>query len=218
MAQLTYSKAQLIERIQKHLSNGFPGSDWKITTNEMLLYIDSNIPFVLKNQMFELAKVNGVLETIEAYLVTYNYTITSQDTNTKEWYVTLAQPPLALPTGYDLTQVYIANPSDGKSQNGFPIKVKRVPYRNYMAKPSGFSYRISGQTLYMQVSDGSSLYNQNLFVEQPVSRTTDINAAMNLPDDALEMLFNKVVATILQRYQVPQDVIQDNLAPGNKTS
>jgi hypothetical protein len=219
MAQIVYTKAQLVERIQKHLNNGFPGSDWKISTNEMLLYIDTNIPFILKGQMFDNAKVTGVIDVPEAFLVTYNYTISSQDNNTKEWYITLAQPPLALPTGYDITQVYLANPADGKSQNAYPIKVKRVPYRDYMPKPNGFFYRVSnGQKLYLKTSDGSSLYGYSLFVEQPVSRTDDINAAMTLPDDAIEMLFNKTVATILQRYNIPQDIVQDNLPAGNKTS
>ena len=56
------------------------------------------------------------------------------------------------------------------------------------------------------------------YVQMPISRTADKDAAMYLPDDAIEMVFNKVVATILQRYQIPQDIVKDNLPPGNKTS
>lgn len=218
MAAIVYSKQQLIERVKKHLADGFPNDDFNITDNEILLYVDSAIPFVLKGQMFENAKVTGVLDVPDAYLVTYNYTIGSQDTNTKEWYVTLAQTPLALPTGYDITNVYIANPADGRSVNAWPIKTKRQAYRNYMPLPVGWSYRVVGQTMYLKQNDGSSLYQYNLFVQMPISRTADKDEAMRLPDDAIEPLFQKTVTTILQRYQIPQDIVQDNLMPGNKTS
>lgn len=215
---IPYSKNMMIERVFKHLNDNFPGEDWKVTSNECLLYIDTAIPVVMKGQMFELAKVTGFLETIEAYLLTYELPVTTQDSNTKEWYVTLPQPPLALPTGYDITRTYVASPSTGASQNGLPIKAKRVPYRALMPRPSGFYFRLEGQTMYLAVNDGSSLYGYNLYVQMPISRTADKNAPMYVPDDALEMIFQKTVSQILQRYQIPQDSVKDNLAPGNKSS
>lgn len=218
MAQLPYTKKALIERIVKHLNDKFSGDDFKISNNEILLYIDAAIPFVLKSQMFEMAKVTGVIDVPEAYLVNYEYTLTTQDTATREWYVTLAQTPLELPTGYDITNVYIADPQRGRSGNALPIKNKRVAYRDYLPRPSGFSYRLEGQRMYLRTADGSSLLNFNLVVQMPISRTDNINDAMSLPDGAIEPLFTKVVTTILQRYGIPQDVIADNLPAGNKTS
>src|SRR5690348_16481999 len=128
MAVLVYSKQMLIERVKQHLNSNFPGDDWSVTDNEILLYIDEQIPFVMKGGMFENAKVTGFLDVPEAYLVTYNYTISNQNPNTMEWYITLAQPPLALPTGYDIPNVYLADPANGRSQNAYPIKVKRTAY------------------------------------------------------------------------------------------
>jgi len=208
----------LIERVKKHLVNGWPGEDWKVTDNEILLYIDADIPVVMKGQMFENAKLTGFLDVPEAYLLTYELPITTQDTNTREWYVSLPQPPLALPTGYDITRTYVASPETGASRNGFPIKVKRVAYREYMPKPSGFAYRLEGKTMYLSMNDGGSLLNYNLYVQMPISRTADKTAAMYMPDDAIEMVFNKTVAAILQRYGIPQDIVKDNLPPGNKQS
>lgn len=218
MAAIVYSKRQLIERIVKHMNSNFPGDDWKATDNEVLLYIDSLIPGVMKGQMFELAKVTGFLETIEAYLVTYNYTISTQNANTYEWYVTLAQPPLALPVGYNIPNVYIASPSTGRSQNAYPISTKRKAYRNNMPKPSGFFYRVEGQTMLLEAADGGSLLGYSLFVQMPISRTADLDAAMSMPDDAIEMIFDKVVAKIAQREQLPQDIVKDGLEQGNKAS
>lgn len=207
-----------IERIQKHLADGFVGDDWKITDNEILLYVDTAIPSVLKGIMFEMSKITGVLDVPEAFLVNYQYTLASQDTSTKEWFVVLDQTPLELPTGYDVTNVFLTDPSYGRSQNAYPIKTKRVGYRNYMPKPSGFSFRLTGQRMYLQSADGTPLLNYTLNVEMPVSRTSDVTAPMNLPDGALEPLFQKTVALIMQRYQIPQDIVKDDLPPGNKTS
>lgn len=218
MAAIIYSKKQFIERIFKHLNDGFPGQDWTITEGEMLLYIDSTIPGVLKAQMFENAKITGVLDVPESYLVNYELPITIQNNNTKEWVVTLPQTPLELPTGYDITNVYIADPVNGRSQNAWPIKNKRVAFRDYMPTPSGFSFRLEGQMMYLKTSDGGSLLNYNLNVQMPVSRTSDVNAPMSLPDGAIEPIFQKTVALILQRYQIPQDVVLDGLPAGNKTS
>lgn len=218
MAAIVYSKAQLVERIVRHLNDNFEGSDFKLTTNEILLYIDSAIPFVMKGMLFEMAKVTGVIDIPEAYLVTYELPITLQDANTYEWYVTLPQPPLELPTGYDITRTYVADPVTGASQNAYPIKAKRVAYRDYMPKPTGFSFRLEGSTMFLKMNDGGSLLNYDLFVQMPISRTSDVNAPMNIPDGAIEPLFTKVIATIMQRYQIPQDTVLDNLAPGNKTS
>jgi hypothetical protein len=218
MATLPYTKAALIERIKKQLVGDFPGQDFKITTSEVLLLVDAAIPFVMKSQMFENAKITGFLETIEAYLMTYELPITLQDSNTLEWYVTLPQTPLELPTGYDITRTYVASPSTGASKNGFPIKAKRVSFREYMPVPGGFFYRLEGSLMYLKTSDGSPLSGYDLFVQMPISRTADVNAPMNMPDGAIEPIFNKVVATLIQRFQIPKDTVLDNLPAGNKSS
>ena len=42
---LTYSWAQFIERIKKHISSGFPNDDFNITDNELLLYINEAMSY-----------------------------------------------------------------------------------------------------------------------------------------------------------------------------
>lgn len=218
MSVVSYSKSQIIERIEKHINSDFPGNDWKVTKNEMLLYIDAAIPFVMRGQMFENAKVTGVLDVPEAYLVTYNYTISNQDPNTNEYFVTLAQPPLELPTGYDITRCTIASPSTGQSKNGFAISAKRAAYRDNLPEPPGFRYRVEGNTMFLRNNDGTGMIGFALFVQMPVSRTDSLTAELRLPDGAIDAIFTKVVSQILQRFQIPQDQILDNVEQGNKSS
>lgn len=214
---LTYTKRLLIQRVSKHLNNDFAGNDFKITDNEILLYIDADIPFVMKGMMFENAKVGGVFEVPDAYLVTYDFTVASQNNQTLEWYVTLPQPPIALPVGYDITNVYFTG-NGQKSQNVYPLSNKRKAFRNMMPKPTGVFYSIEGYKMYLHGTGGETLLDFNLSVQMPISRTASLDEPMSIPDDAVQPLFEKTVASILQRYGIPQDIVQDELPAGSKTS
>ena len=215
---LTYTKRLLIERIRKHLANGFPKSEFPITINEMLLYIDEAVPVVMKALIFENAKVTGVMDVPEAYLVTYNFTITNQNVNTYEWYITLPQPPLALPNGYNITDSYFANKTNGQGKSLFFVNAKSTSYRKYMPMPFGVSARVEGSIIYMKSHDGSPLLNEQIFIQLPVSRTASIDDIMNIPDDAISGIFDIVVMKILKRFQIPIDEIKDNLPAGQKPS
>ena len=85
-----------------------------------------------------------------------------------------------------------------------------------MPRPFGVSARAEGSVIYMQASDGSTLLNQQMFIQMPVSRTADVKAVMNLPDDAINGIFDSVVMKILKRFQIPIDEIKDNLPAGQK--
>lgn len=212
-----FSKKMLIQRLERHMNNGYPKDDWTVTENQMLLYIDAAIPFVMKGQMFENAKVSGVFETPEAYLATYDFTIANQRTNTTEWYITLPQTPLALPDGYAITDVYFI---DGgfEGQRCYYLAPKRQAYRDNIPKPDGVYFRIEGNRMYFKATSNQPLYNYNISVQMPISRTNNVDEVMNIPDDALEAVFNAVVKQLVQRLQMPFDVINDNLPPGNKNS
>ncbi len=218
MAAISYTKRMLCERIVKHINDGFPGNDFKITTNEICLYVDAAIPFVMKGQMFENAKVSGIFETIDAYLVTYLISPLTKHTPTNEWKGTLPQTPLALPTGYNITDAYISQAGFGRGQSIVFTQTKRVPYRNNMPKMAAVYARINGQDIFLQSYNGMPLLNQDLYVEMPISRTSDLDAPMVMPDDAINPLFDYVLAKVKDRYMTPIDTVADNLPAGNKSS
>lgn len=215
---IAYTKAQLCERIEKHLNSDFPGQDWKITRNEMILYIDQSLAFTLIGQVYANAKVEGNLAVPEAWLTTYNVSTPSQDAPSGFWFLTLPQPPVSLPLGYSINRVYAAQAGSGQSFDFLPIKAKRVGYRKYMPFPSGGRYWVDGSKLWLAMSDGGSLGSYTFYVNMAKTRTESATETMNLPDDAIEAIFQATIKTILQRYQIPQDVVEDNLPAGNKTS
>jgi hypothetical protein len=215
---ISYTKRQLIQRVRQHIANDFPDSEFSTTENEVLLYIDQALAFNMVGQVYGMAKIEGNLAVPEAYLTTYTMTSISQDTPSGYWYSTLPQPPVSLPLGYSISRVYAAEAGSGQSMDFFPIKAKRVAYRKYMPMPTGARYWVTGSKLWLAANDGSSLNQYTVYVEMAKTRTENINEVMELPDDAIEAIFQNVVAKLKDRLQLPKDIIQDDISSGNKSS
>lgn len=219
MASLVlYTKAQLIERIKKHISDGFPDASFSTTDNEVMLYIDQAIAFTLVGQVYGMAKVEGNIAVPEAWLTTYTLSALSQDSPSGYWYSTLPQPPVSLPLGYSISRVYAAVAGSGQSQEILPIKSKRVGLRKYMPLPSGARYWVTGSKIWLAMSDGSSMLSYTVYVEMAKTRTESLTETLNMPDDAIEAVFQNVVGKLIQRMQLPKDIIQDDISAGNKSS
>ena len=215
---IIYSKKQLIQRIQRHMNNGFPDTDFKTSANEILLYIDSALAFSIVGKAYEGAKVEGALVAPEAFYLTSSLPALVQDQNTGYWTTTLPQPPLTLPLGYSINRMYFASTTDGVSQSIMPIKAKRVSYRMNMPLPSGVRYWVEGSKVFLQANEGQSLLGQTVYATMLSSRTNDVNDTMNVADDVLEAIFNTVVGKIKDRMAIPTDIVKDNLPAGNKSS
>lgn len=215
---LTYSWQQLVERIGRHINNDFPSAEFSVFDNEMILYINEAMSSGIIGQVYSGAKVLGTLEMPEAYLVTFQLAALQQDNVSKYWYSTMPQPPLSLPLGYSVNRVYFANPTNGQGVDCAAIKAKRVGRRLNMPLQFGVRYWIENSKIWLSASNGTSLLNQDCYIQMPSTRVTNLSDPMNLPDDAVEMIFSKVVARIKDRLQLPQDIIADDLTQGNKSS
>lgn len=215
---LTFSWLQFIIRIEKHFNNDYPGTDWTISRKEVLLYINEAMSFGLVGQVYNGAKVLGAMEVPDSYILQFELATLSQDTVSGYWTTTLPQPPLSLPLGYSINRVYPATTGFGQGKDCIAIKAKRVGRRKTMPMQFGVRYWVTGQKLWLAASDGSSLLNQTFYVEMPSTRAVSMDDPMNLPDDASEPIFLKVIAKLKDRLGIPQDTIQDDLPKGVKTS
>jgi len=212
---IPFSKQMLIERIRKYLNDGFINDSFSTSDNEILLHIDQAIAFQIVGLAYQNAKIEGALAVAEAFLITYNLTNLSQDPNTGYWFTTLPQPPLSLPLGYSINRVYFANTSNGISEDATPIKAKRLGYRNNMPFPTGIRYWVENNIIWLAASNNYPLFRQNIFVQMPSSRTTDLNAPMSIPDDIIDYIFNTATMTLSKKFTEPRDVVKDYLPSGN---
>lgn len=212
---LVYSKRAMIERVQKHMNNGFPDTDFKTSANEILYYIDEALASQIVGKAYEGAKIEGALVVPEAFYLTSQLPALQQDQATGWWYTTLPQTPISLPLGYSINRMYFAEGQFGASQNVYFIKAKRTAYRDKMPKPNGISAWIEGNKVFMEGNDGQPLGGITPYATMASSRTTDVNVSMNVPDDSLEAIFMSVVNKIKDRLGIPKDVVKDNLPSSN---
>lgn len=215
---LTYTWKQFIQRIRQHIVNDFPSSEFNTTENEVLLYINEAMAYGLVGSVWNGAKMLGALEVPDAYEMTLQLAALKFSSVRRKWYSTLPQPPIGLPLGYSINRIYFANGAYGEGVDALPIKSKRIGYRNNMPKPFAISYQVENDIIWLEASDGSSLLNQKCFVQMPITRAQSVTDAVNLPDDAQKIIFDLVVARMKDRLQLPQDIIQDDLTQGNKSS
>ena len=111
----------LIERVKRHMNNGFPNDSVTYTDNEVMLYIQSALATGLIGQVYGAAKVTGNIEVPEGYITTYQLPALAQDTVTKEWYSTLPQTPISLPLGYSIDNLYFAGAMNGRGKQVYLI-------------------------------------------------------------------------------------------------
>lgn len=211
---IPYTKKLLIQRIRQHIADGWPTSDFSATDNEVCLYIDQALAFTIVGQVYAGAKVEGNLAMPEGYLTTYLLPAVTRDNVTGYWSTTLPQPPLSLPLGYSITRGYFASSVYGIGSEVIWVKSKRVARRKSMPLQFGVYAHVEGSTLFLEASNNTSLMGINFYVTMAKSRTDSITEVLNMPDDAIEAIFNNVVAKLLQRMQIPKDVIQDDLPVG----
>lgn len=209
-----YTKLQLIQRVKQHIANGFPDAAFTSTNNEVLLYIDQAIAFTVVGQAYAGAKVEGNLVMPEAWLTTYSLPALTFNNITRDWSTILPQPPLSLPLGYSITRGFFASSAYGTGTDIIWIKSKRVARREYMPRQFGVYGRVEGSILFLEASDGGSLLGNTFYVTMAKSRTDSISETLNMPDDAIEAVFQNVVAKLIQRMQLPKDIIQDDLPVG----
>lgn len=215
---LGYTWLQLIVRLEKHINNDYPGTDFSITRNELLLYITEAMASTIIGNMYNSAKVSQSLEMPDAYIIQYTLPALTQDTVSGYWNTTLPQPPLSLPLGYSINRIYPATSGFGQGTDVILIKPKRVGRRKKMPMQFGVRGWVTGQKLWLAASDGGSLFGQTFYAEMPITRPTALTDTLNMPDDAQEAVFLKVVAKLKDRFGIPQDVIQDDLPAGRKDS
>ncbi len=215
---LVYSMATLVERIKRHMANGFPSASFFASDNEIQLYINDALAFGLVGGVYNMAKMEGTLSVPDGYLQTYSLPALTQDNITREWKTTLPLPPLSLPLGYSLSNAYFADSVNGKGIQINLIKPNRVAYRKNMPLQYGVNAWVEGSTFILEASDGSSLLDKNLYVTMASTRVADVNAPLNVPDDVIANVFNLVTNKLIERLKNPKDIVKDDISAGNKAS
>lgn len=205
------SKNQLIERVQRYLSNGLVSDDFAPSKNEIGLYINDAIAAVVTKTARGNYGIDGVYSVPEGVYTRFTFTSFTKDTDTGEWYVTLPAAPLSLPLGYSINDVYFTG-AKGRGIPVYAVNAKQESYFRGLPRPTAAYYYIEGGKLWL--CDINLLQTDlKLFVVMVSAGSTNDDATINLSEDLVQEVFNMVIMQMTQRFKT---MAQDNNNDGNQ--
>jgi hypothetical protein len=192
------NKNQLIERVQRYLSNGLVSDDFAPSKNEISLYINDAIAAVVTKTAKGNYGLDAVLSVPEGVLSRFSFTSFTKDSGTGEWYVTLPDAPLSLPLGYSISDVYFTG-TKGRGIPCYAVNQKAESYFRNLPRPTAAYYYIEGGKMYL--CDINLLATDlTLKVVMVSPSSTNDDSTINLSPDLVQEVFNIVVAQMTQRF------------------
>lgn len=206
----------LIERIRLRLYNGWASIADNIEDGEIVLYIQEAIAVVITQMSNQGLSVDGVRSIPEGFITTYKFAASTilKDKDTGYYKLTLPQPPINLPLGYSVISPYFAK-SASVSLPLIPIHPYQRSYNKTLPTPNyTIFYFVENNTMYLDLAENSIYETGTLYVPMlsPRSATGKDTDLINMPDDAVSMVFDFVIAKLTQRLQTPTDNVNDGVS------
>lgn len=201
------------ERIKRRLYNGWPSIAENTTPNEIYLYLYEAIATVITQKSERGLAVEGIRAIPEGFITTYSFTNFTKDQIRGYYTVTLQQPPVGLPLGYSIISPYFAT----VGQVSYPLIAIHPFQRGYYDKlPSpnfGVYYFVENSTFFMDFKGQDTSIVGTLYIPMlsPRGATGQDTDVINIPDEAMSMVFDMVVQKLTQRLEVISDTINDGV-------
>ena len=215
----TITWAVAAERIQRRIFNGWPSIAANITANETYLYLYEAIAAVITQKSEKGLAIEGIRAIPEGFITTYTFTTLARDTTTGYYTVSLPQPPVGLPLGYSIVSPYFAQ----SGITSYPLIAVHPFQRGYYGKlptPNyGAYYFVENSVMYIDMVGNDPVSAGTLYVpmQSPRSATGQDTDVINMPDEAMSMVFDMVVKKLTDRLDVPADNVNDGIyAPTQK--
>ena len=207
------------ERIKRRLFNGWQSVAENTTDREIQLYIQEAIAAVMVQRVEKNISLEGVRQVPEGFITTYSFTWSlSSNPFTVDYTrglvgIILPQPIIGLPLGYSIVEPYFGN----TGQMSYPLIAVHSFQRSYYNKlptPNfGAYYWVENNNMYIDFQGGDyttigTLYVPMLATRSETGNDTDI---INIPDDAMSMVFDIVIKKLTERVETPSDNVNDGI-------
>lgn len=200
----------MVDRIRRAYYNDYPDDSAVLTDNELLLHINDAVAQVAVKQSNDAYAITGLLSTPEAYITTYRLTSFSKDSDTGYYYSSLPHPPMGLPENSGVNSVFFVG-VNGQSKPVLYVSPNEIDYfRNMPYQPNAAYYWIEGITLYMWVKNNLPT-NVKVNVRMATHITNSLSTPINVPPDAIGMVFDIVMQKIMFRKNIKADHITDSV-------
>lgn len=210
---LICTTSQMIDRVRRGYYNNFPSDDSVLSDNELLLHINDAVAQVATKQANDAYAVTGIRMVPDGYITTYKLTSFVKDADTGYYYASLPHVPFGLPENSGINSCFFSG-TKGQSKPILYVAGHEVDYFKNMATPPGAAfYWVEGSTLYLWVKTNLPTGTQ-VSVRMATHVTSNLDAAINVPPDAISMVFDLVMQKIMPR----KNIVQDNITDGTERS
>ncbi len=204
------TRQQLIDRILRFYYDGVPDDSATITHNEIDLYINDAIATVINKQAMDEYNITGIMSVPEGYITTYTVPTPSLNDQTGFYQSTLPHPPMGLPGESGVVGVYFGG-GWGQSKPVLHVKPHEVDYFSFMPMPPQAAfYWVETRNIYFWCRTDLSHITDTIYIRMATNVQADNSAILNVPPEAVELIF----ADVLQRLMPRKGIVQDNVEDG----
>ena len=202
---------QMVDRVRRAYYNDYPNDNSVLSDNELLLYINDAVATIATKQANEAYAITGVVSIPEGYLTTYKITSFTKDVDTGYYSSTLPHPPFGLPQNSGVNSVFFTGVK-GQSKPILYVSANEVDYFRSMPHPPNAAYYwIENTTLFLWVKTLLPT-GTKVSVRMATHVTSNLSAPINVPPEALSMVFDLVMQKIMPRQNIAEDAIVDGSA------
>ena len=199
---------QLLDRLKRFYYNNYPSQDSVLTDNEVLLYVNDAVASVAVKQANDAYAITGIQEIPDGYVTTFKLTSLTKDSSTGYYHATLPHPPFGLPKGNGINSCFFTGVK-GQSKPILYVSANELDFFRNIPHPSQAAYYwVEGSTIYLYVKTNLPT-SVNLNVRMATMQTSNLNVPINLPPDAVEMVFNLVIDKLIRRKGIQDDGATD---------
>ena len=198
----------MIDRVRRTYYNNYPSSESVLTDNEILLFVNDAVAAAAAKQTNENYAITGIMSVPEGYITTFEITALVKDDDTGFYSASIPHPPLGLAQSSGIQSCYFVG-LRGQSKPIIHVSPNEVDFFRFMpGPPQSAFFWIEGATIFIFARTNiQSTAKINLRMATMV--TNDLDAPINLPPDAIDMVYNVILGKLLQRKQIISDEVID---------
>ena len=205
------TRQQLIDRILRFYYNDYPDDAATVSNNEVDLYINDSIAAVMNKQAMDAYNITGIVSVPDGYITTYTLTTPTLNDNTGFYSTSIPHPPIGLPDSAGIIGVYFGG-GRGQSKPILYVSPREVDYFLSMPKPPQAAfYWIENSTIYFWCRTDISHTSDSIYIRMATNVQSNANAVLNIPPEAVDMVFTAVIQKLLQRKGIIPDLVNDGI-------
>ena len=198
----------MIDRVRRAYYNDYPDDASVLTDNELLLHINDAVAVVATKQANEAYAITGIASIPEGYITTYKITSFTKDSDTGYYKASLPHPPFGLPQNSGVNSVFFTG-TKGQSKPILYVSANEVDYFRSMPHPPNAAYYwIEGTILFLWVKSLLPT-GSKISVRMATHVTSSLDASINVPPDAIGMVYDLVMQRLMARKNIVADKITD---------